>query len=77
MARVRRFMKIEVGSAKKHPTEVDCGYAVFSSDGDRYLQISSYGSKDRDQPGTVSQTLQLNRSMAFELKALIDEAFSI
>ncbi|BAN04378.1 hypothetical protein YM304_40640 [Ilumatobacter coccineus YM16-304] len=42
---------------------------------DRVLQIETYGSADRAVPGKVSQVIQLDRSAALALKAIIERAF--
>jgi hypothetical protein len=39
------------------------------------LQISSFGSDDRQIPGKVSQTLQFNREAAMMLRDAIDAVF--
>jgi hypothetical protein len=77
MARVRRFFKIKQLSSSLHPTEVDCGYAAVDVAGKRYLQLNTYGSDDRADPGTVSQTLQLDRSSATRLRDLVERVFDL
>lgn len=51
-----------------------CTYTTFvDEDGTPYLQLETYGSKEREIPGKVKQTLQFNeRSAAQLLKILLD-----
>jgi hypothetical protein len=44
-------------------------------DGSTVLQLDTYGSKSREHPGKVSQSLQIDRDAARSLKALLEEAF--
>jgi len=41
----------------------------------RYLLVESYGAADRKIPGKVSQSLDLNRDRAAELKRLLEQRF--
>jgi hypothetical protein len=55
---------------------VECAYSVFTGpDGQRYLQLETFGSKERQIPGKTSQAIQLSESSATELKRLIEETF--
>jgi hypothetical protein len=55
--------------------EVECGYTTFERDGSRYLQLDTYGSEEREIPGKISQSIQLNAESAAQLKALIERTF--
>lgn len=44
-------------------------YTSFEMYGEKYIQIDTYGRSDRENPGKISQSLQLNRDTA---KYLID-----
>ena len=50
---------------------VECGYRMFSVRGDRYLQLDTYGTDHRAQPGKVSQSIQLDEGAAEELLRLL------
>ena len=54
---------------------VECCGALIVFDGDRYLQLDTYGSPDRKFKNRVSQTLQFDRESAGQLRALIDRPF--
>lgn len=75
MAQIRRlYWGAPVGNP--HPTAVDAELrAVRAPDGDVLLQMSTYGSADRVSPPKVSQTIQLDRRSAIELRHAIDELF--
>lgn len=53
-----------------------CTYTTFVDDnGNRYLQLDTYGSDERQIPGKVSQTLQFNAQSAAKLLEIIRECF--
>lgn len=74
MARVRSIQPMSL-NARRHPTEVDCGYQVFESEGGRMLQLSTFGSDQRKSDPKVSQTLQLDRQGAAALVKLLNDTF--
>jgi hypothetical protein len=55
--------------------EVDCTFSIFGFDGERYLQLDTYGSPARKLPGKVSQSMQFTRHSAEQLKRLIEQTF--
>jgi hypothetical protein len=76
MARVTGFERQNLHQSRLHPTETECEYAIFEHGGQRYLQISSSGSKDRRTPGGgTTQTYQFDLDSARELRRLIGLAF--
>ncbi len=56
---------------------VPCSFHSFRADGKRYLQLDTRGSKDRDFPEKVSQTLQLDSAGAKDLLTIILATFPI
>ncbi len=50
-------------------------YIVNCGDGNRYVEVNSYGSADREAPGQASQQMQFTEQAARALRKLIDEAF--
>jgi hypothetical protein len=54
---------------------VEGGVSVFESGGERYIQLDTYGTPERKDAGTISQSLQMDRAAAFEIRTLIDETF--
>ncbi|AGM02896.1 hypothetical protein AORI_0307 [Amycolatopsis keratiniphila] len=74
MARVTEFFQVR-GDTKPHPTEVECGYRTINTPTGPLLQLSTYGSDERQSEKKVSQTLQLDRENALRLVAIIRETF--
>lgn len=75
MAFVRTIKQIRKDRCSVHEP-VECTYTVFTSDdGQKYLQLDSYGSRTRKLTGKVSQALQFSKSSAQELRAIIDREF--
>ena len=54
---------------------VECRYVAFTEDGNTYLQLDTYGKKDRDIPGKISQSLQFGRRGAQQLLELLVKNF--
>ena len=53
--------------------EVRATYTIFKSDGEKYVQIDTYGKEDRESPEKISQSIQLNRETArYLVRLLID-----
>ena len=49
-------------------------YSVFEKDGNKYVQIDTYGNSDRVFQEKISQSIQFDRDSAkFLVKLLIDE----
>jgi hypothetical protein len=58
-----------------HPSETECEYQqVEGPDGEKYLQLSSFGSAGRKSSG-VTQTLQINHEAAEQLITAIRSVF--
>ena len=74
MALVKKYFAVNKDDVRVHEG-VECGYTVFDSSGQRYLQLDTYGSADRAIPGKVSQSLQFDYASASELRHLIDRFF--
>ncbi|PUA40822.1 methionyl-tRNA formyltransferase [Paenibacillus elgii] len=50
-------------------TEAECTYNILVHNGRKYIQINTYGSKERVHTNVVSQSIQLDEQSA---KQLID-----
>ena len=49
-------------------------YTVFEKEGQKYVQFDTYGRDDRENPGKISQSIQLDKTVArFLVKLLIKE----
>jgi hypothetical protein len=75
MALVRKFTRLQERSGRAHPTEVDCGWSQIQTPTGTLLQLDTYGSDNRASEPKVSQTLQLDRSNATELRRILDTVF--
>jgi hypothetical protein len=75
VARIVEFFELgSSGHFQPHKTEVQCGHTIVETESGRLLQLSTYGSSNR-QTGGVSQTIQLDESAAQEVVRLIKVAF--
>ena len=55
-------------------TKVTTTYSVFEEDGNRYVQIDTYGKSNRAIPEKISQSIQFDKESAeFLVKLLINE----
>ncbi len=61
MAIVRNFVQEEPGRVASH-TEVEAKLRLVQCGDERFLQIDTYGSKNREIPGKISQSLRLTKA---------------
>ena len=73
MALVNKMEKIS-RNAKVHD-EVEASYNVIEKNGNKYVQINTYGSKERKMDGAVSQTLQLSEQAIKQLQEILSKDF--
>lgn len=52
-------------------------YTCFEQYGDKYVQIDTYGKSDRDMPGKVSQSIQIDKNTARFLIDLFTKEFEL
>jgi hypothetical protein len=72
MALVTEFEKVSKERYSVHGP-VECSYMIFTAPGGkRYLQLDTYGSRERQIKGKISQSIQLDAAAATELKRIID-----
>lgn len=69
MALINKMEKISRNS-KVHD-EVEATYNVVVKQGKKYIQINTYGSKERKAKGEVSQTIQLSEEAISQLQIII------
>lgn len=75
MALVRHIERLDKSRSTIHD-ETHCTFTIVrDDDGTRYLQLDTYGRKDRAIPDKVSQSIQFDSDAADQLKALIEEVF--
>lgn len=75
MALIQRMELLPPERPKVHaPTR--CTFFTFDGDdGQRYLQLDTYGSSTRKYVDKVSQQMQFNRESAIQLMAALRECF--
>ena len=61
MAIVRTFEPKDLDRSSKH-SEVEATISLVEANGEKFIQIDTYGSKDRAIPGKVSQSLRLSKA---------------
>ncbi len=71
MAIINKLEKINLERNSKH-TEVKGTYSVVESEGEKFLQIDTYGSVTRQFPGKKSQSLRFTPEALVQLKSIID-----
>lgn len=57
--------------------QVYATYTVFDNNGEKYLQIDTYGKPARENPEKISQSFQFNREVATYLANLLIEEFEL
>jgi hypothetical protein len=67
----------ERGGNERRHGDVNCGYRWFDVDGQRILQLDTYGSDERQIPGKVSQSIQLDEQGARDLLSIIRRTFGV
>jgi hypothetical protein len=69
MAIIRKFEQLDLKANARH-TETLGGYSVQGQDGEKFIQINTVGSENREIPGKVSQTLRLTKEAIEQLAEL-------
>ncbi|KAB2887968.1 MAG: methionyl-tRNA formyltransferase [Desulfobulbaceae bacterium] len=70
MAIVRKLNKISLEKDSRH-TEVEATYSIIEDSDERYIQIDTYGSKNRQIEGKKSQSLRLSQEAIDQLLDII------
>lgn len=74
MATVRDFTVDELSVVRPHD-EVEAVVRLIECNGEKLLQIDSYGRPGRETPGKLSQTLRLDEAAFRKLVALGNKHF--
>jgi hypothetical protein len=74
MALIGGFTQVQKETNRVHEG-VECGWTRFERDGEIYLQLDTYGSSERQIPGKVSQSIQLDTTAATQLVRVIRQTF--
>lgn len=72
-----KFKRIEKDRNSIHK-EVETTYTSFTNNsGEKYFQLDTYGSSDRQFHGKISQSVQLNKKAAQELITVLKNEFNL
>lgn len=52
-------------------------YTIFEADGNKYIQLDTYGRIDRENPEKISQSIQLDQETAQFLVDLLVKEFNM
>ncbi|MFK4149464.1 hypothetical protein [Streptomyces sp. NPDC004065] len=74
MALINDFQPVSSDAQRLHGP-VTCGYRTFTVDGQRVLQLDTYGSDERKIQGKISQSIQLDIDGARNLLKILEDAF--
>jgi hypothetical protein len=74
MALIRRFVH-KPGANASFRTEVECGWTSVGTGSQTILHLETYGSKTREIPGKVSQSIELDADGAKQLRKILDQVF--
>lgn len=70
--------KLERGHKERNSIhkEVECTFFIVTdNDGKKYLQLDTYGSKDREVPGKTSQSIQFSPAALKQLHGILQKEF--
>lgn len=71
-----QFNRVEKNRNTVHKPTV-ATFTVFEDSGEKYLQIDTYGTAERVMPEKVSQSIQLDKSVAKLLIDILQREFSL
>jgi hypothetical protein len=74
MAFIKQFQRKDTTPRKSAHQESKASYSVFERDGEKFLQIVTYGHGQK--PDKISQTIQLGREGASDLYGILKRTFS-
>lgn len=73
MAIVRKLERITLDRNVPHTEVVGTYSVVIEVGGQRFLQVDTYGSTDRQFPGKKSQSIRFSREAMAQLKEILDQ----
>jgi hypothetical protein len=76
MAIITKFEREDRATVRTHPTKLVARFIVDVQDGQKILQVNTYGSDDRQIPDKLSQTFQLNEESAKQLWKILGTEFN-
>lgn len=73
---LQSFHRIEKNKNTVHE-KVQATYTVFQADGEKYVQLDTYGRIGREYPEKISQSIQLDSETAKFLVDILKHEFDI
>lgn len=73
---LRNLQRIEKNKNTVHE-KVRATYTVFQADGEKYVQLDTYGRIGRENPEKISQSIQLDSEAAKFLVDILKHEFDI
>ena len=72
---IRKIEKLKKDRKNVHE-KVYTTYSTYDFNGQHYVQIDMYGRSDREMPGKISQTIQLDEAAAKFLIVLLKKEYN-
>lgn len=76
MARINDIKRFEKTRNRIHD-EVECTYNTFHVDGEKYIQMDTYGTTNREFKGQPSQKIQFNKECAYKMIEILKKEFGL
>jgi hypothetical protein len=75
MGRLTTLERTENNAGKIHKIFYEAKYKIFDAKGSKYMQIDTMGSKNRENLGKISQSIQFDKQFAKELVSILIKEF--
>ena len=76
MAKIREFTR-GAGNISTRISEVECVYNVGDVNGEKYVSFSTYGSVTRQNGGSASQVLHVDKKSAIKIVDILRKEFNL
>lgn len=76
MAKIKEFTK-GTGNISNRISEVECVYNVGLVNGEKYVSLSTFGSATRQNGGSASQVLHIDRESAVKIIDILSKEFNL
>lgn len=74
MARIDAFRQVTLDRPTEHDPTI-CEVSSYELGGKRFLQLNTTGRSSRENPGKISQSIQIDEAAAKMLLTLLHDAF--
>lgn len=76
MAKIKEFIK-GTGNVSTRISEAECIYNTGIINGEKYVSFSTFGSSTRQNGGSASQVLHIDKESAKEIIKILSKEFGI